>query len=183
MQRHGEFLDASPRYFRRQSRCTRIASRLETPIIWPMRGDRAHGRRRAQRVRRRRIGSTASRKSDTAVTTRCARNSALPKCDWTRPAPGVGCTVPRSGCVAATHGCTRHGPPLAAGQPALRLPDQPRRRRLLVALDIDDKPLRLALAELGIDASRGVAGSAAPPQEVVDAVVVEPHGWRILRPV
>jgi cyclomaltodextrinase / maltogenic alpha-amylase / neopullulanase len=54
---------------------------------------------------------------------------------------------------------------------------------LLVALNIDDEPLHLALAELGTKRAQVVAGSAAPPQEVVDAVVVEAHGWRILRPV
>ena len=54
---------------------------------------------------------------------------------------------------------------------------------LLVALNIDDEPLHLALSELGVDRAEVLAGSAAPPQEVVDAVVVEPHGWRILQPV
>jgi glycosidase len=54
---------------------------------------------------------------------------------------------------------------------------------LLVALNIDDEPLRLVLSELGAARAEVVAGSAAPPSEVVDTVVVEPHGWRILRPV
>ena len=54
---------------------------------------------------------------------------------------------------------------------------------LLVALNIDDEPLRLALKDLGVNHAEVLAGSAAPPQEVVDAVVVEPHGWRILSPV
>lgn len=49
---------------------------------------------------------------------------------------------------------------------------------LLVALNIDDAPLRVDTARVQV-----VAGSSAPPQEVVDAVVVEPHGWRILRPI
>jgi len=57
---------------------------------------------------------------------------------------------------------------------------------LLVALNIDDAPLRLALStlrpKLGTARAEVVAGSAAPPQEVVETVVVEPHGWRILRP-
>lgn len=53
---------------------------------------------------------------------------------------------------------------------------------LLVALNVDDEPLHLTLAELGIGQAQVVAGSAAPPQEVVGAVVVEAHGWRILRP-
>ncbi len=54
---------------------------------------------------------------------------------------------------------------------------------LLVALNIDDAPLRMRLPELDIKRAQVLAGSAAPPQEVVDAVVVEPHGWRILSPV
>jgi cyclomaltodextrinase / maltogenic alpha-amylase / neopullulanase len=54
---------------------------------------------------------------------------------------------------------------------------------LLVALNIDDEPLRLLLSELGTAHAQVLAGSAAPPQEVVDAVVVEPRGWRILSPV
>ncbi len=54
---------------------------------------------------------------------------------------------------------------------------------LLVALNIDDAPLRLVLPELGTMRAQVVGGSAAPPPEVVDTVVVEPHGWRILRPV
>jgi hypothetical protein len=27
-----------------------------------------------------------------------------------------------------------------------------------------------------------IAGSGMPPDEVVDALSIEPHGWRILRP-
>jgi len=53
---------------------------------------------------------------------------------------------------------------------------------LLVALNIDDALLRLVLPELGIKRAQVLAGSAAPPREVVDTVVVEPHGWRILSP-
>jgi cyclomaltodextrinase / maltogenic alpha-amylase / neopullulanase len=54
---------------------------------------------------------------------------------------------------------------------------------LLVALNIDDEPLQLALSELGTARAQVVAGSAAPPPDVVETVVVEPHGWRILSPV
>lgn len=53
---------------------------------------------------------------------------------------------------------------------------------LLVALNIGDEPLRLALPELGTAHRKVIGGSAAPPQEVVDTLVVEPHGWRILGP-
>jgi cyclomaltodextrinase len=54
---------------------------------------------------------------------------------------------------------------------------------LLVALNIDDAPEHLVLSELGINRAQILAGSAAPPQEVVDAVIVEARGWRILKPV
>jgi cyclomaltodextrinase / maltogenic alpha-amylase / neopullulanase len=54
---------------------------------------------------------------------------------------------------------------------------------LLVALNIDDKPLRLVLSELGTARAEVIAGSSAPPQEIVGEVVVEAHGWRILQPV
>jgi cyclomaltodextrinase len=53
---------------------------------------------------------------------------------------------------------------------------------LLVALNIDDEPLRVVLPEVGTPRARVVGGSAAPPQEVVETLVVEPHGWRILSP-
>jgi cyclomaltodextrinase / maltogenic alpha-amylase / neopullulanase len=54
---------------------------------------------------------------------------------------------------------------------------------LLVALNIDDEPLRLAASKLGVNRVEILAGSAAPPQEVVDTVAVEAHGWQVLRPV
>jgi cyclomaltodextrinase / maltogenic alpha-amylase / neopullulanase len=53
---------------------------------------------------------------------------------------------------------------------------------LLVALNIDDEPLRLVLSELGPTRAEMLAGSTAPPHEVVTEVVVEAHGWRILKP-
>ncbi|WP_310786862.1 alpha-amylase family protein [Mycobacterium sp. Z3061] len=53
---------------------------------------------------------------------------------------------------------------------------------LLVALNIDNEPLRLSLPKLGTPRARLIAGSTAPPDEVVDTVEIEPHGWRILRP-
>jgi glycosidase len=53
---------------------------------------------------------------------------------------------------------------------------------LLVALNIDDEPLRVTLPELGTSRAQVIGGSAAPPQEVVDTLVVEPHGWRIVSP-
>ena len=54
---------------------------------------------------------------------------------------------------------------------------------LLVALNIDDEPLHLVLSEVGTPHAQVIGGSAAPPQEVVDTVVVEAHGWRILSAV
>jgi hypothetical protein len=53
---------------------------------------------------------------------------------------------------------------------------------LLVALNINDEPLRLVLSEFGTERGQVVGGSAAPPQEVVDTLVVESDGWRIVRP-
>lgn len=53
---------------------------------------------------------------------------------------------------------------------------------LLVALNNDDEPLRLSLPKLGRAQARLVAGSTAPPEEVVDNLEIEPHGWRILVP-
>jgi cyclomaltodextrinase len=53
---------------------------------------------------------------------------------------------------------------------------------LVVALNIDDSPMRVRLAELNLEPAQIVAGSGVPPQEVVDEISVEPHGWRILRP-
>lgn len=54
---------------------------------------------------------------------------------------------------------------------------------LVVALSIDDEPLHLTGADLGTAQVEVIAGSTAPPQEVVDEVVVEAQGWRILRPI
>jgi hypothetical protein len=54
---------------------------------------------------------------------------------------------------------------------------------LLIALNIDDVPLQLPLPELGTERAQVIGGSAAPPEEILDEVVVEAHGWRILRPV
>lgn len=54
--------------------------------------------------------------------------------------------------------------------------------RLLVALNIDDEPLRLRLSKFGTAHAEVLAGSGAPAPEVVERVDVEPHGWRILRP-
>ncbi|OBH88428.1 alpha-amylase family protein [Mycobacterium sp. E2733] len=54
---------------------------------------------------------------------------------------------------------------------------------LLVALNIGDEPMRVALPELGTSHRQVIGGSSAPPQEAVDTLVVEPHGWRILSSV
>lgn len=49
---------------------------------------------------------------------------------------------------------------------------------LIVALNIAESPLQMSVPHAQV-----VAGSGAPPQEAVDAVTVEPHGWRILQPM
>jgi glycosidase len=54
---------------------------------------------------------------------------------------------------------------------------------LIVALNTDDAALQVGLGELGAGQAQVIAGSGAPPEEVVDVVSIEPHGWRILRPV
>lgn len=54
--------------------------------------------------------------------------------------------------------------------------------QLVVALNVDDEPLDLAVAELGTGRVQVIAGSTAPPQETLEKIVVEAHGWRILRP-
>jgi cyclomaltodextrinase / maltogenic alpha-amylase / neopullulanase len=53
---------------------------------------------------------------------------------------------------------------------------------LVVALNIDEAPLPLSLADLGSGEGYLVAGSGAPPQERVAQTVVEPHGWLIIAP-
>ncbi|WP_099041911.1 alpha-amylase family protein [Mycobacterium neglectum] len=53
---------------------------------------------------------------------------------------------------------------------------------LVVALNIDDSPLSVSLPEAGFDAGTIVAGSGAPPQDVVSHAEVEAHGWLIIAP-
>ncbi|MCV7226301.1 alpha-amylase family protein [Mycolicibacterium komossense] len=54
---------------------------------------------------------------------------------------------------------------------------------LIVALNIDDTPMRLRLAELGHQSGVVIAGAGAPPEEDVAETTVAPQGWLILRPV
>lgn len=51
---------------------------------------------------------------------------------------------------------------------------------LVVALNVDDEPLLMPLAELGLGSGRVVAGSGVPPEDVVDHLDVAPHGWAVL---
>ena len=51
---------------------------------------------------------------------------------------------------------------------------------LVVALNVDDEPMRMPLAKLGFGSGRVVAGSGVPPEDVVDRLDVEPHGWAVL---
>jgi cyclomaltodextrinase / maltogenic alpha-amylase / neopullulanase len=52
---------------------------------------------------------------------------------------------------------------------------------LLVALNVDDTPLRVSLSEWGIHGrERLVAASGAPAEVAVDQLDVAPHGWAIV---
>ena len=53
---------------------------------------------------------------------------------------------------------------------------------LIVALNIDDSPMRLPVASLIGGPAQLVGGTAAPPEEIVSDVVVPPQGWLVLRP-
>lgn len=53
---------------------------------------------------------------------------------------------------------------------------------LLVALNIDDTPLSIALRNIGFQRGEVLGGDAAPAPGHVDTVVVGPHGWLVLRP-
>jgi len=53
---------------------------------------------------------------------------------------------------------------------------------LLVALNVDDAPLSVSLAELGFGQGQVVAGSGAPAQSVVGDAEIPPHGWLIIAP-
>lgn len=54
---------------------------------------------------------------------------------------------------------------------------------LIVALNIDDAPMTLPVASLIGGQAQLVGGTAAPPEEIVDEVVVPPQGWLALRPL
>ena len=53
---------------------------------------------------------------------------------------------------------------------------------LVVALNVDDTPLSLSLPELGFGEGQIVAGSGAPPENVIGQTDIEPHGWLIVAP-
>ena len=53
---------------------------------------------------------------------------------------------------------------------------------LIVALNIDDEALELSLSDLGLADAEIVAGSGAPPAEMVANIVVPQHGWLVLAP-
>ncbi|MCV7175540.1 alpha-amylase family glycosyl hydrolase [Mycolicibacterium sphagni] len=53
---------------------------------------------------------------------------------------------------------------------------------LVVALNIDDTPLSLPVAELIGRQAQLLGGTGAPPEEIVSDVVVPPQGWLVLRP-
>jgi cyclomaltodextrinase len=51
---------------------------------------------------------------------------------------------------------------------------------LIVALNLTDAPLNVRLSEIGRREAVVLAGTAAPPEQVVEQAVVGPHGWLIL---
>jgi glycosidase len=53
---------------------------------------------------------------------------------------------------------------------------------LVVALNIDDEPLRVSLTASSFGRGRVIAGSGAPPPEVVERVTVPPQGWVVIEP-
>lgn len=53
---------------------------------------------------------------------------------------------------------------------------------LLVALNIGDTPFALQVEELTGRAAEVIAGTAAPPREVLGQTTVAPHGWLVLKP-
>jgi hypothetical protein len=52
---------------------------------------------------------------------------------------------------------------------------------LLVALNIEDTAMQLPVEELTGRVAEVIAGTAAPPQEVLGHTTVAPHGWLVLR--
>ena len=53
---------------------------------------------------------------------------------------------------------------------------------LIVALNIDDAPMELAVADLTGRPAKILAGAGAPPPDVVGRTVVPPNGWLVLDP-
>jgi cyclomaltodextrinase / maltogenic alpha-amylase / neopullulanase len=53
---------------------------------------------------------------------------------------------------------------------------------LMVALNIDDVPMSVDLGEFGHGEGRIIAGSGAPPEDMISSADVEPHGWLIVEP-
>ncbi|WP_167101210.1 alpha-amylase family glycosyl hydrolase [Mycobacterium sp. DL592] len=53
---------------------------------------------------------------------------------------------------------------------------------LIVALNVDDTPMHLPVAELAGRQARLAGGTGAPPEDLVSEVVVPPQGWLVLRP-
>jgi cyclomaltodextrinase / maltogenic alpha-amylase / neopullulanase len=53
---------------------------------------------------------------------------------------------------------------------------------MIVALNIADQPLPIALGECGFSAAQVVGAAGSQPREVIEHAVVGPHEWLILRP-
>jgi cyclomaltodextrinase / maltogenic alpha-amylase / neopullulanase len=186
LQRHNEFLDVfAPLTFIGNHDVTRIASRLEDP------GHLAHAL-----VLLLTIGGVPSVYAGDELGFRGVKEERYGGDDAVRPEFGTPpVQLNAFGAEMWTlHqyliGLRRRHPWLhAASTTALRLDNRhyiyetrSGDNALLVVLNIDDAPLRVVLSELGTAHAQTIGGSAAPPQEVVDTVVVEANGWRILRP-
>jgi cyclomaltodextrinase / maltogenic alpha-amylase / neopullulanase len=53
---------------------------------------------------------------------------------------------------------------------------------LIVALNVGNTPMPVALADFGVDGARILAGSGMPGDERIASATVAPHGWLVLQP-
>ena len=189
LQRHNEFLASfAPLTFIGNHDVTRIASRLENPdhlahalvILLTVGGVPsvyAGDEFGFRGVKEERYGGDDAVRPGIRLSPNAIGRIRHPECG--------SCTSTSSGCAAATHGYIRHRPPRAPGQPALRLPRPAAATTHCWSRSTSTtNRCNWSLPELGIPrraSRRRISGAA--PRQVVDTVVVEPHGWRILSPV
>ncbi len=184
LQRHGEFLDSFvPLTFVGNHDVTRIASRLED--------ERHVGHALALLLT---IGGTPSVYAGDEWAYRGVKEERFGGDDAVRPefpsSPADSEHLGHDAFRLHQHliGLRRRHPWLhAARTTALHLANQQYVYRtssaagaLVVALNVDDAPLRKSLSEFGIGEGRVVAGSGVPQEDVTDRLDVEPHGWAIL---